>query len=170
MTKSLDTFNNDAFDAWFALVHDCRKGGNLDPVDTVLHACSIAPEIFTVDMMLAILRLTYSIRDHLPHWNVAFDSVREELENRGKDFNALLHGIFPTSEPWKENRDTYKQYLKEWGPGAKNPYIGDMEECTLQAMEYAAALAIGCKIDPLSSRCCQRGTRGCALEHSKESK
>jgi len=47
------------------------------------------------EVLLTILRLTFSVRDELPEWEVLRDMVAKEFQKREpKEWNRLLHGLF----------------------------------------------------------------------------
>ena len=91
-----------AFEWIFDLVNRCRCGGDLAPCDRML-AGIVDPEICEqvhLDLLLPIIRLTSSLRERLPSWRPARDSIARELGRRGEDVAALLVGLADGESRW----------------------------------------------------------------------
>lgn len=83
------------FDDIFDLVAEVRTRADLAPCDALL--CWLAQPAVAgrlhVGVLLAVLRLTSALREDLPHWIAARDSVAVELQHRDEDVSALLCGL-----------------------------------------------------------------------------
>lgn len=61
-------------------------------LDTVL--ADAEPQRLAPAVMICLLRGTYTVRKHLPHWNSLLSLVRMELYNRKHpDVEGLLNGL-----------------------------------------------------------------------------
>lgn len=53
----------------------------------------VRPKELSDVLLVGLLRLTFSWKNHLPNWPVLLDSVKQELSSRGYDSNLLLRGL-----------------------------------------------------------------------------
>ena len=98
---------DDAFDQIFGLVNAktlsteqrideiLTPSGNLAQRDSLLDWIA-SPEVASAlhtDILLTCLRLNAVRRASFPSWSAALDAVRCELEHRGENVSALLHGM-----------------------------------------------------------------------------
>ena len=82
---------DDAFDRIF----DHANASDLAQRDSLLDwiaSPEVAPALHT-DILLTCLRLNAVRRGSFPSWSAALDAVRCELEHRGENVSALLHGM-----------------------------------------------------------------------------
>lgn len=87
---------DDAFGRIFDIVHAARKTGEFEDLDALLEWLgeSSVTRRLEIDILLAAVRLSFHLREHLGHWDQALKAVKGLLEERGeKNVAALLHGL-----------------------------------------------------------------------------
>lgn len=65
-----------------------REFSMIDKILTIVRPAQLSPET-----MLALARVTFAVRDKLPHWSRFVRRIRSEITNRGLDAHALLKGL-----------------------------------------------------------------------------
>jgi hypothetical protein len=78
-------------DAIYNNIDDMLLAGKFSTVDNLL--ISTDCDKHSVDMLLALLTITYAARQHLPHRQEFYTMVEKSIRDRGEWEDGLLYGL-----------------------------------------------------------------------------
>ncbi len=86
---------NEAFDHIFDVVHQARKTGSTKKLEEMFRWVQTPKAIQNLDvgLLLACLRLTCTMKQHLETWPDLLLAIERELTRRGEDSQQFLHGL-----------------------------------------------------------------------------